>query len=432
MTETIFAQATPFGVSGVAIIRISGPDAFEARRIFATGSIPAPRTVALRKIIDPADGETIDEAVVLSMPGPASFTGEDVLELQVHGSLAVCRRILGTLSSIRGFRHAEAGEFARRALMHGRISLSEAEGLADLLTAETDAQHRQAMKQLEGRVERLCRSWREDLVGVLALIEAGLDFSDEEIPEDCFSTAADSLGSVILSMTAEEHGSHIAERLRGGFEVALVGAPNVGKSTLLNAISGRQAALTSPVPGTTRDVVEVRLDLRGIPVSILDMAGFRETSDTVEALGIEHARKRAADADLRIFLQDDDQESLPIELHAEDVVVQTKSDLRSSTPAGIRVSALTGEGVNALLDAIYQVVSHKISKVGDVTNGRQRDAVSASLRSLRSAVACLEAGSAEVASAEIQAALRSIDFLCGRVDVEAVLDSLFGRFCIGK
>lgn len=302
---------------------------------------------------EPITSEHIDHAVILRFDAPASFTGENVVELHLHGSIAVYDAVLSVLRGMVGFRDAEPGEFTRRALMNGKLDLSEAEGIGDLLVAETAAQRRQAVALLGGALGHLAGRWRSDLVGSLAKIEAGIDFADEDLPDEILSGVCHTLDELALEMEAQVDGSRAAERLREGFEVALIGPPNAGKSTLLNRLAGRDAALTSDVPGTTRDVIEVRLDLGGLPVTFLDMAGLRKTSDTVEALGVARARERAEAADIRVFLLDGtlDIGGLEVGLLPGDVVVRAKSDIVDAGP-GLPVSGLTGIGIDDLLASI--------------------------------------------------------------------------------
>ena len=303
MADTIFALATARGRAGIAVVRVSGPGAFGAAAALA-GVRPEPRRPTVRWLRQPADGRRLDEALVLGFAAPASFTGEDVVELQLHGGPAVVRSVLEALAGIDGLRQAEPGEFTRRALVNGRLDLAQVEGLGDLIAAETAAQQRLAVRMLDGALSRLGVAWGEELVRALASIEVGIDFADEELPAGLDAAAREGLGRVAASMDRELAGSRVAERIRDGFEVALVGPPNVGKSTLLNALAGREVALTSELAGTTRDVIEVRLDLDGLALTLLDTAGLRDPGERIEALGIERARRRAAAADLRVFLVD--------------------------------------------------------------------------------------------------------------------------------
>ncbi len=304
MTDTIFAQASAPGRAGIAVVRISGQQAHAAAAALA-GPLGAARTAALRWLVHPATGEKLDQALVLPFAAPASFTGEDTVELHLHGSPAGVRTVLAALGAQPGLRPAEPGEFTRRALLGNRLDLARVEGLGDLIAAETTAQHRQAIALMQGALARLAEGWRHHLLHSLAFVEATIDFADEELPPDLLEQITDELALTVAAIDAEVAGARIAERVREGFEVALVGRPNVGKSTLLNALAGRDAALTSEIAGTTRDVIEVRVDLGGLALTILDMAGIREAGETIEHMGVARARARAAGADLRLFLVDD-------------------------------------------------------------------------------------------------------------------------------
>jgi tRNA modification GTPase len=434
MAGTIFAQATARGRSGVAVIRISGPRA--PRVIEAFGAAPvAVRRAALRMLHDPDTGEAIDSALVLRFEGPASFTGEDVVELQLHGSLAVTRAVTDALTRLPGLRPAEPGEFTRRALINGRLDLAQVEGLGDLIEAETEAQRRAALRMMQGAVGRLAEEWREGLVSTLALIEASIDFGDEDIPDDLRPEVLPRIAAVRASMARELAGGAMAERLREGFEVALVGAPNAGKSTLLNALAGRDVAITSEVAGTTRDVIEVRMDLRGLPVTLLDTAGLRATGDAVERIGVARARDRAAAADLRVVLAVDagDVARLGLDLRPDDIVVRAKADLVPGA-GGLGVSGLTGAGIGALLDRIASVLETRAVGAGSLSHARQREAIARAVSVLDAAERFLatDPAQAELAADSLQQALRALDFLVGRVDVEAVLDVIFASFCLGK
>ena len=294
--DTIFALATAPGIAGVSVVRISGPQALTSLYLLC-GKKPHPRLASLFWVNNPNTGKRIDRALVLLFPGPASFTGEDVVELHLHGSPAVVRAVLRILGQVPKVRLAEPGEFTRRAVLNGKLDIVQAEGLGDLLAAETEAQLKLALDVMEGQLSRQALGWRDSLLQVLALIEVTIDFSDEELPEGVLDPAVDMIAGLAGEMRGMVSGSSVAERLRSGFEVAIVGRPNAGKSTLLNWLAGREAALTSPHAGTTRDVLEVRLDLGGIPVTFLDMAGLRDSEDEIESLGIRRARERAERAD---------------------------------------------------------------------------------------------------------------------------------------
>lgn len=423
--DTIFALASAPGAAGVAVVRISGVAAFSAAERLA-GALPDARRAALRVVRD-RDGAVLDEALVLRFDAGASFTGEDVVELQLHGSPAVVSAVLGELGRMDGLRQAEAGEFTRRALENGRLDLAQVEGLADLIEAETEAQRRQAMRVLSGRLGEMAEGWRRDLVRAAALVEATIDFADEDVPVDVMPEVSELLGRVLVSLEAEQNGVRVAERVRQGFEVAILGAPNVGKSTLLNALAGRDAAITSEIAGTTRDVIEVRMDLGGLPVTFLDTAGLRETEDFVEKLGIQRARERAEGADLRVLLTDG--EDLPdVEVTPGDIVLRSKSDL--SQQGGI--SGKTGEGVSDLVERIRAELANRASVIGTATRDRHRAAMEVAGGHLRAAVAMGPDAEADFVAEEIRTAVRALDSLVGRVDVENLLDEIFSSFCIGK
>lgn len=434
MTETIFAQATARGPAGLAVIRLSGPGAIGAANALA-GPLPPPRLASLRPLIAPEDGTRLDQALVLVFPAPASFTGEDVVEFQIHGSPAVTRAILGVLGRMEGLRLAEPGEFTRRALLNDRLDLSQVEGLGDLLAAETEAQRRQAVALMDGAMSRLAERCGGLLIDALARVEVTIDFADEELPEGVLAAVAANLAAVEREFADALRGSRISERVREGFEVAIVGPPNAGKSTLLNALAGREAALTSEVAGTTRDVIEVRMDLDGLALTLLDMAGLRAVDERIEALGIDRARERAARADLRVFLvaHEDELTALGVEREDEDILAWAKADLRVAAP-GLAVSGLTGAGIDGLLEGISAVLSRRAASAGIVSHARQREALEGAKDAVASAARELQRGqpAVELVGEDLRSALRALDFLIGKVDVEAVLDVVFRSFCLGK
>jgi tRNA modification GTPase len=319
--------------------------------------------------------------------------------------------------------------------LNGRLDLAQVEGLGDLLAAETEAQQRQALDLMEGQLSRQAEVWRSALVRALAHVEASIDFADEELPDDISESARQLLVEPTLGMQAALDGFRISERLRDGFEVALVGKPNVGKSTLLNHLARRDAALTSPTPGTTRDVIEVRMDLAGLPVSLLDMAGLRSTADAIETLGIDRARQRAARADLRVFLVEpgDRLADFGVDRMGDDLIVTAKADQRRPS-SGLAVSGLTGEGVGDLLDGLAKILSGRLSGAVLVSHQRQRLAIVEALRSLGDAEVHLRdvQNQAELASADLHRAVRALEVLVGKSDIEAVLDVIFQNFCLGK
>ncbi|MGR3572360.1 tRNA uridine-5-carboxymethylaminomethyl(34) synthesis GTPase MnmE [Brevirhabdus sp.] len=427
--DTIYALATARGKAGVAVIRISGPMAWDiVARL--TGGIPAPRQASLRKLRS-SDGTHLDDALVLFFEEGRSFTGEQSAELQTHGSLAVTQAVLREISTFPGTRHAEPGEFTRRALENDNLDLTQVEALADLIEAETEAQRRQALRVLSGEIGQKVELWRKDLIRASMLVEATIDFADEDVPVDVFPEVSELVQNVKGRLQQELDGEAAAERLRHGFEVAIVGAPNVGKSTLLNALVGREAALTSSIAGTTRDIVEVRMDISGMPVTFLDTAGLRETDDVVESMGIERAVERAKTADLRLFLNPEEGD-LPIVPGRNDVVRYTKSDLTPVDKHGI--SAVSGEGIADLLSEIGDKLEGFSANASVVIRQRHSQAFRSAVSSLTAAENEIELGSArsELIAEDLREAVRSLEFLIGRVDIEQLLGEIFSSFCIGK
>jgi tRNA modification GTPase len=426
--DTIFALATVRGRSGVAVLRISGSEAFETAHSLV-GQLPDIGHAALRKLRD-ADGSVIDQALVLCFAAPRSFTGEDVVELHLHGSPAVIAAAERRIGETRLARPAEAGEFTRRALYNEKLDLAQVEGLGDLLSAETEAQRKQAMRLLEGKLGERAADWRALLLRAAALIEATIDFADEDVPVDVTPEVRDLLARVSEDLSREVAGSKVAERVRDGFEIAIVGAPNAGKSTLLNNIAGRDAAITSEIAGTTRDVIEVRLDLSGIPVTLLDTAGLREAGDEIERIGIARTRARAEGADLRIFLlAGEDAPDVGL-LRDGDLVVLGKADV---TGVG-GVSGKTGEGIDALLADIARELSGRMQGIATATHARHRAAMQRALASIGAARNTLEEmpDAPEIAAEHLRDAMAALDSLTGRIDIEAILGEIFSSFCIGK
>lgn len=425
--DTIYALASARGKAGVAVFRISGPMAYGAAEALC-GEVPPLRHAALRRLV--WKGEVLDEALVVAFGDGASFTGEKVVEFHVHGSTAVIQAMLRALGEQPGLRLAEAGEFTRRALESGRLDLAQVEGLADLIDAETEAQRKQALRVLSGSVGRRAEHWRAKLVRAAALIEATIDFVDEDVPVDVTPEVSGLIVEVAAELGREAAGYQAAERIRDGFEVAIVGAPNAGKSTLLNALAGREAAITSHIPGTTRDVLEVRMEIAGLAVTLLDTAGLRETDDIVERIGVKRALERAAAADLRVFLLGGDGGGLSdLVPQADDIVIQGKSDL-----SGAGVSGKTGAGVDHLVALIGEKLATRVEGAGIVVRERHRIAVLRTIGALESAAIEVEAGAAraEIAAELLRDAIRGLEVLVGRVGVEDLLDEIFASFCIGK
>lgn len=425
--DTIYALATARGRAGVAVIRISGPLAWEASVALA-GTLPEPRRSALRRLT--WAGDLIDEALVLVFDTGRSFTGERVVEFHLHGSIAVVSAVLSALSKQPGLRPAEAGEFTRRALENGRLDLTQVEGLADLIDAETEIQRKQALRIFSGAISAKTEVWRVQLIRAAALMEATIDFADEEVPVDVSPEVTELIGSVVCDIRDDLKGASVSERIRDGFEVAIIGVPNAGKSTLLNALAGREAAITSEIAGTTRDVIEVRMDLKGLPVTLLDTAGLRDTSDIVETIGIERAQVRASKADLRVFLVEDDVLPPGVDRQPDDIVVRGKGDLRSGD--GEAVSGLTGQGIDRLVDQIANLLEGRAVGASLMVRERHREALKSAELSLSAATAELEGGQAEIVAEHIRFALRRLESLVGRVDVEDLLGEIFSSFCIGK
>ena len=424
--ETIFALASAQGRAGVSVIRLSGPDAKEVVSKFVS-TLPEDRVAGLRTLSDDA-GVPLDQALILRFDAPHSFTGEDVVELHLHGSIAVVQAVLRVLGDSDLARLAQPGEFTRRALENGQMDLAQVEGLADLIESETEAQRKQALRVVSGHLGQLVERWRSSLIRAAALIEATIDFVDEDVPVDVSPEVRGLLTVVKSDLIKEIAGSKVAERIRVGFEVAIVGAPNAGKSTLLNAMAGRDAAITSEIAGTTRDVIEVRMDLNGLPVTILDTAGLRDGKDAVEVIGIERALKRAGDADLRIFLagKDDD---LPLTQQSDDIRITPKADI-----SGVGISGKTGQGVSELLARVQNILENRSSQAGLATHERHRIAMQSTLAALDIVLPLVDQGPEhyDIAAEELRSAIRSLEALVGRIDVENLLDEIFSSFCLGK
>ncbi len=430
--DTIYALASARGKAGIAVVRISGPQAFDSLARLV-GRVPEMRRATVMSLRS-SDGELLDTALVLTFPAGGSFTGESTVELHLHGATTTVAAVLRVLSRIPGFRPAEAGEFSRRALGNGTLDLSQVEGLADLLEAETEAQRKQALRILSGAMAERTARWRQDLIRAAALLSATIDFADEDVPVDVTPEVMALAASVLRDLDREIAGFGAAERIRDGFEVAILGAPNAGKSTLLNALAGREAAITSEFAGTTRDVIEVRMEVGGLAVTLLDTAGLRDASDPVERIGIDRALDRARSADLRIFLRVED-EDLPIDIHAGDIEAVGKADLVADRVAGrLYLSGTTGEGLGDLVEQIQRQLCERVSGAGILVRERHRSAAERAAKALRAALEQLGRGSerVEFAADELRSAVLALDSLIGHVDVEDLLDEIFASFCIGK
>lgn len=428
--DTIYALASAAGKAGVSIIRISGPDALVA--CAQLGGKLKDHDRKLLRLID-GDGSLIDQAFALSFAPGRSFTGEQVVELQTHGSPAIVSSVLARLSDF-GLRLAEAGEFTRRALENGELDLAQVEGLADLIDAETESQRRQAVRVFNGALGELTENWRAKLIRAAALLEATIDFVDEDVPVDVYPEVRDLIAVVATQIAHEASGVRIRERVRDGFEVALVGPPNSGKSTLLNRLAGREAAITSDIAGTTRDVIEVRMDLGGLPVTVLDTAGLRDSADVLEGIGIERGRARAQAADVRVHLLNGEDRNPKPDANGLDLFVLSKADTTQVEFEGLRVSGKTGEGIDAMLERITSYLSTLIAGAGVATRTRHEYALNAANLALDRVREGLEDDSlpVDLLADDLRVAIRALDTLIGRVDVESVLGEIFASFCIGK
>ena len=450
---TIFALSSGRPPAAIAVVRVSGPRAGAALEKLI-GRVPAPRQATLARLRDPATGEAIDEALVLWFPAPRSETGEDTAELQLHGGHAVIAGVLDALGRIEGCRPAEAGEFTRRAFENGRLDLTAVEGLADLIAAETPAQRRQAFRQLKGLIGDRAEAWRRALIEAQALVEARIDFSDEAgVPENLVDAALHAAQQLRSEITAALADGGRGERLRDGLVVAIAGLPNAGKSTLLNRLARREAAIVSPYPGTTRDVIEVHFDLGGYPVTLLDTAGIRDSTDPVEQEGVRRARAGVAAADLVLWvidvsaagmaLDDTGRSSFKsdvwliknkIDLAVDKLCISCESGSGISSPMTFSISATTGAGTDALVTALTAFAQNYFSATEPalVTRARHRRALEDTVAALDRALAERASGREELIAEELRAAATTLGRLTGRVDVEDILEVIFRDFCIGK
>ena len=426
--DTIFALASAPGKAGISIVRLSGPLAINVAEKLTKSKLKE-RQPNLRVIYD-SDNHFIDQALILLFSKPYSFTGENVVEFHLHGSNAVVSSVIKLLGNFKGLRAAEPGEFTRCALENGKIDLAQVEGLADLIDAETDAQHKQAARIFNGALGEKTKEWRAKLVKAGALLVATLDFADEEVPEEVTLEVGKLINMVLSDLDKEIIGVQTAERIRSGFEVAIVGAPNLGKSTLLNYLVGRDAAITSNISGTTRDVIEVKLDLRGLPVTILDTAGIRKSDDKVEEIGISRALERSSLSDLRIVLTEDGEYPSGLKSRDTDIICIAKDD--QGNRGG--VSGKTGAGIDRLKNNIWDILNGKSQYVGIATRERHKSSMVNARKFLGNAVVSLRDGPEyyDITAEEIRAATSALDSLIGRIGVEDVLDEVFSSFCLGK
>jgi tRNA modification GTPase len=435
--DTIFALASGPTRASIAVIRVSGARALETFRALCWKGDIEPRQVQYHTITDPGTGKTLDQGIILYFQAPQSYTGEDVVEFQLHGGRAVVDGVLEALSKIEGCRQAEPGEFSKRSFVNGKMDLTEAEAVADLINAETEAQRLLALDQMGGALSQLYESWAENLTLLLAHQEAEIEFPDEDLPEGLADTLQPQLQKLLKEIRDHLNDGRRGERLREGVSVAILGAPNAGKSSLLNALARRDAAIVSDTAGTTRDVIEVHLDLNGYPVILADTAGLRATGDKIEAEGVRRAEDRAQKADLKLLLFDATlaQRDAETSKHLDDkaLVVATKADLPAAKSAAgeLRVSAQTGEGMEALLKLLSEKVAASFkSRPGPVlTRQRHRDALEETAAALGRSLA---AELPELAAEDLRLGLRALGRITGRVHVEELLDRIFRDFCIGK
>jgi len=450
-TDTIFALSSGRPPAAIAVVRVSGPHAADALTVLG-GKLPEPRRAALRWLRH--DGALLDEALVLWFPGPNTETAEDMAELHLHGGRAVVAAVLAALAKLPGFRPAEAGEFTRRAFANGRLDLTAVEGLGDLVFAETEAQRAQAMRQFSGALSGRADAWRSGLIEALALIEARIDFSDQDVPDDLVSPALHVARELVEEIEKTLADEHRGERLREGLTVAIAGPPNAGKSSLLNRLARREAAIVSPYAGTTRDVIEVHLDLGGYPVTLLDTAGVRESEDPVEQEGVRRAKARAETADLVLWVVEagdsfligraKERSDVPATAQGNEDknqwIIHNKVDLSpgraqlKDQKREFTISALTGQGLEPLVSDLAAFTRDALSAAEPalVTRERHRVALRETAAALSRALAVGGSGQEELIAEELRLAARALGRLTGRVDVEDVLDMIFRDFCIGK
>lgn len=420
--DLIFAEATPPGRGGVSVIRLSGTNArLTAERL--VGQMPDARHAYFRTLRH--DDEPIDQVLAMWFPEGQSFTGDEVAELHLHGAPVISRRVGSALLSM-GARPAEAGEFTRRAFLNGRMDLAEIEGLGDLLAAETEAQRKLALRTASGELAQKALDWRQLLIEAGALVEVSVDFADEDVPDEVPNRVFEAIAELREALQRELAGFSSAERIRMGFEVAIIGPPNAGKSSLLNSLAQRDVAIVSDREGTTRDVIELKFDLNGLPVTFLDTAGLRESEDAVERIGIDRALNRAKSADLRIHLSRNG--DIVQELwHPDDVIAVSHADIHESD-ADLRLSAVTGHGIDKMLGIIGEILRSRVSSAGLISHERQRLEIITALE----AVEGVGGLPAELIAEKLRLSAVSLDRLLGRIGADDYLDAIFSSFCIGK
>ena len=429
--DTIFALSSGAGASGVAVIRVSGPGAADAFSLMKPNSPPSERRAVLRTVFDKPYGRLLDDALVLWFSGPRSYTGENTVELHVHGGRAVILAVMASLAGLPNFRPAERGEFTRRAVENGRLDLTRAEAIADLIAADTESQRALARRQYDGALAEQYSRWRERLIRAAAWTEANIDFAEEELPEGVWQDSREALWSLVREMTRHLNDARRGEVIRDGFQVAILGPPNVGKSSLINALSQRDVAIVSDIPGTTRDIIEVKLDLGGYAVVLADTAGLRETAEPVEQEGIRRAKARAAAADFRLLVLDASQPDGDPPAEA-DLVAWNKADLCGKRKLGrLYISAASGEGLDDVIGRLSAAAADRAGGAEPplLTRARHRYAVEEASRRIATA---LEEHEPELAAEQLRIALRALGRITGAVDLDELLDVVFRDFCIGK
>lgn len=442
--ETIYALSSGAGAAGVAVVRISGPETDSILKALGITPLPEPRYAALHNILYPKTHDLLDKALVLRFPGPASFTGEDVAELHVHGGDAVLASVFAALEATEAARMAEHGEFTRRAFENGKLDLTAAEAIGDLVAARTDEQRKLALRQYDGDLADLYEGWRQALIDLLGYAEAEIDFSDEELPEALRDQVVDNIIHIKQAIVNHSHTALLGEQIRSGFPISILGAPNVGKSSLMNALAQREVAIVSETAGTTRDVIEVQMNLGGYAVTISDTAGIRDAAEEIEAEGVRRAELRADAAALKLVVLDATEPALPARIGAmidgNAMVLDNKTDLaaaaarRSDLPECLEyrpIAVRTGAGVETLIRRISEIVAERLSNHEGPVATRQRHRAA-----LGDAVEALERAEAaqlpELAAEDIRLAARALGRITGRVDIDEILDTVFRDFCIGK